>query len=105
MLFRSVNPVNGNTYAFAAVIQQTPDQNGAYVAVPLDIRVVFGRGRVKVHATFDGVSYDGSVVNMGVKHADGAVCYILGVRKDIRAAIGRQPGDTIWVTLTVAEEN
>ena len=44
---------------------------------------------MKVHATFDGAPYDGSVVNMGVKNADGSVCYIIGVRKDIRSRIGK----------------
>ena len=36
---------------------------------------------------------------MGVKHEDGSVCYIIGVTKAIRSAIGKQPGDTVHVTL------
>jgi len=84
---------------FKAIIQKVPDQDGAYIAVPFDIRAVFGKGRVPVHATFDGQPYDGSIVNMGVKNADGTVCYIIGIRKDIRAKIGKQPGDTIDVTI------
>lgn len=59
----------------------------------------FGRGRVKVHATFDGEPYDGSIVNMGVKNADGSVCYIIGLRKDIRAKIGKQAGQTVKVSI------
>jgi len=55
--------------------------------------------RVKVHATFDGEPYDGSVVNMGVKNPDGSVCYIIGLRKDIRAKIGKRPGDTVHVII------
>ena len=47
----------------------------------------------KVHATFDGVGYDGSLVRMGTP------CHILGLRKDIRTRIGKQPGDTIAVRL------
>jgi hypothetical protein len=47
----------------------------------------------------DGEPYDGSIVNMGVKNTDGSICYIIGVRKDIRARIGQQPGDTIRVTI------
>lgn len=74
-------------------------EGGAYVAVPVDIRAVYGVGRLKVHAWFDGVPYDGSVVNMGVKHPDGSVCYIIGVRKDIRAKIGKQIGDRIAVEI------
>jgi len=90
-------------YEFNAVIQKVPDQDGAYVAFPYDIRTEFGNGRVKVHATFDGELYDGSIVNMGVKNPDGSVCYIIGVRKDIRAKIGKQPGDTVRVTIRERE--
>ena len=86
-------------YEFDAVIQKTPDQDGAYVAFPHDIREIFGKGRVKVHATFDGAPYDGSIVNMGVKNPDGSICYIIGIRKDIRAQIGKQPGDSVRVVI------
>ncbi|MCL2812113.1 MAG: DUF1905 domain-containing protein [Clostridia bacterium] len=88
-----------NIYEFDAVIQKTPDQDGAYVALPFDIKTEFGKGRAKVHATFDGEPYDGSAVNMGVKNPDGSVCYIIGIRKDIRAKIGKQAGDAVRVTL------
>lgn len=88
------------TYSFDATIQPVPEKGGAYVAFPYDIRQEFGRGRVAVHVTFDGYPYDGSIVNMGVKNPDGSICYIIGVRKDIRAAIGKQPGDTVSVTVT-----
>ena len=36
---------------------------------------------------------------MGVKNPDGAVCYIIGIRKDIRTAIGKQPWDSVRVVL------
>ena len=91
------------SYEFSAVIEKVPDVDGAYVVFPYDIRAEFGKGRVKVHATFDGVPYDGSIVNMGVKRADGSVCYILGIRKDIRAQIGKQPGDSVFVTVAERE--
>jgi len=83
-------------YEFDAVIQAA-DKGGAYVAFPYDIREEFGRGRVKVHVTFDGVPYDGSVVNMGVKRPDGSVCYIIGMLKAIRAELGKVPGDLVRV--------
>ena len=89
------------TYKYDAVIQSsTVGKGGAYVAFPYDIRAEFGKGRVKVCATFDGEPYDGSVVNMGVKNDDGSVCYVIGVLKSIRAKIGKQPGDTVQVTIT-----
>jgi len=86
-------------FEFEAIIQKTEDQDVAYVAVPLDIKKEYGVGRLKVRATFDGMPYDGSIVNMGVKNADGSVCYIIGVRKDVRAKIGKQAGDVVKVTI------
>lgn len=91
--------MNPKTYEYEAVIRRVPDVDGAFVEFPFDIRAEFGRGRVKVRATFDGEPYDGSVVNMGVKNDDGSVCYIIGLRKDIRAKIAKQPGDTVKVTI------
>lgn len=86
-------------YRFDAVIQKVPDLDGAYVEFPHDIRQKFGRGRVKVHATFDDQPYDGSIVNMGITREDGSICYIICLRKDIRAKIGKQAGDTVSVTI------
>ena len=91
--------MDGKIYEFEAVIQKVPDQDGAYIAVPFDIKAEFGKGRLPVHATFDGEPYDGSIVNMGIKYPDGSICYIIGIRKDIRAKIGKQPGDTVSVTI------
>lgn len=84
-------------YAFDAVIRKVPEIDGAYVEVPFDVRQVFGKGRVKVRAAFDGVPYEGSLVRMGTPG------HILGLRKDIRAAIGKQPGDTVHVTVRERE--
>jgi len=88
------------TYTFDATIQASSiGSGGAYVAFPYDLRTEFGKGRVKVHATFDGEPYTGSIVNMGVKNPDGSICYILGMLKDIRTKLGKQPGDTVHVTV------
>ena len=92
--------MNQKIYEFEAEIKKVPDIDGAYVELPYDLKTEFGKGRIKVHATFDGESYDGSIVNMGLKNADGSVCYIIGLRKDIREKIGKQPGDTVKVTIT-----
>lgn len=88
------------TYEFEAIIQKVPDIDGAYVEFPYNVKAEFGKGRVKVYATFDGEPYDGSIVNMGIKNVDDSVCYIIGLRKDIRAKIGKQPGDNVKVTIT-----
>ena len=81
------------TYKYESLIYEAQGKGGAYVIFPYDIREEFGKGRVKVHATFDGEPYDGSIVNMGVTHADGSICYIIGIRKDIRAKIGKSSRD------------
>ncbi len=80
-------------YEFDAVIRKVPDLDGAYVEIPFDVRAEFGRGRVPVDATFDGEPYQGSLVRMGTPG------HILGIRKDIRAKIGKQPGDSVHVTV------
>ena len=72
---------------------------GAYIIFPYDIKKEFGKGRVKIHATFDGEHYDGSIVNMGVKNTDGSVCYIVGILKSIRAKIGKQASDAVHVSI------
>ena len=93
--------MNGKVYKYDAVIvSAAAGRGGAYVPFPYDIRAEFGKGRVKVHADFDGEPYDGSVVNMSVKNADGSVCYIIGIRKEIRVKIGKQPGDSVHVAVT-----
>ena len=87
-------------YEFDAVLHELPDSGRAYVVFPWDLKQETGKGRLKVHAAFDGVPYDGSVVNMGLKHQDGSVCYIIGVLKAIRTALGKRDGDTIHVVIT-----
>ena len=80
-----------------------PDIDGAYIEIPFDIRKEFGKGRVKVHATFDNEPYDGSIVNMRLNNEDGSICYIIGIRKEICNKIGKQAGDTIKVKITERE--
>ena len=93
--------MNLKVYAYDAVIRASEiGKGGAFVEFPYDVRVEFGRGRVKVHATFDGNVYDGSIVNMGVKNVDGSVCYIIGILKSIRATIGKDIGQSIHVTVS-----
>ena len=89
------------TLTFNAEIKKVPDIDGAYIEVPFDIKKQFGKGRLKVHAAFNGEPYNGSIVNMGIRNADGSICYILGIRKDIRAKIGKQPGDMIEVKVEI----
>ncbi len=84
-------------YEFEAEIKKVPDIDGAYIEIPFDVKEEFGKGRVPVTATFDGELYEGSLVKMKTP------CHIIGIRKDIRSKIGKQPGDIIKVTLRERE--
>lgn len=90
-------------YEFDGIIREVPDNGGAYVIFPWDIRKEFGRGRVKVHAEFDGVPYGGSIVNMGVKDENGDVCYVIGLLKVIRQKLDKAEGDSVHVTIRERE--
>lgn len=90
-------------YKYTTIIHPIPDKGGAYVEFPYDIRKKFGKGRLKVQVLFDGVPYEGSVVNMGVKHEDGSICYIIGIRKDIRHKIGKTAGDLVAVEVKIKD--
>ena len=85
-------------FEFDAVLHELPE-GGAYVAFPGDIRQIYGRGRVKVSAAFDGVPYEGSIVNMGLRNPDGSVCYIIGVLKAIRRQLGKGDGDVLRIVV------
>lgn len=84
-------------HEFDAEIKKNPDMDAAYVEIPFDVKATFGKARVPVHATFDSEAYNGQLVKMGTP------CHIIGIRKDIRAKIGKQPGDTVHVTLEERE--
>ena len=87
-----MNAEGNSTLEFDAVILQNEGMDAAYVEVPFDIKALFGKGRLLVHATFDGVPYDGQIVKMGTP------CHIIGIRKDIRKKIGKSFGDLVHVT-------
>ena len=80
-------------YKFTATIE--PNTGGsAYIFFPFDTKQEFGtRAQVRVKASFDGVPYSGSLVKYG--HPQ----HMLPILKDIRAKIGKAPGDTVDVVL------
>jgi len=85
--------VTRGTRSFEAEIV-TGRGGGALVEVPFSVREVYGTGgQMKVKATFDGRPYRGSLAPMG-----GGV-HVLGIRKEIRRAIGKDVGDRVTVTL------
>jgi hypothetical protein len=82
-------------HVFKAEIEN-PEKKGdlAYVTIPFNVQEVYGtKGQVKVKATFNNHPYRGVIANMGTG------CHIIGLRKDIREAIGKQVGDIINVTI------
>ena len=91
------------TYEFDAEIQSVAGIDGAFVVVPYALPSTFGCGRMKVHATFDGHPYDGSIVSSQLGASRAEKSYILGIRKDIRAAIRKQPGDVVHVSFVCAQ--
>ncbi|MBB6216148.1 bifunctional DNA-binding transcriptional regulator/antitoxin component of YhaV-PrlF toxin-antitoxin module [Anaerosolibacter carboniphilus] len=82
---------------FTAEIQKHEDIDGAYVEIPFDVEAIFGAKRVKVKASFDGAAYRGSIVRMGG-------CYMLGLTKQLRKSIGKNPGDMVEVAVEKDEE-
>lgn len=90
-------------YTFDAILHEIPEKGGAYVIFPYDLRKEFGKGRVKVHATFNDIPYDSSIINMGIKDEEGKICYIIGVRKSIRQSLNVKEGDSLHVTITLRE--
>lgn len=85
--------MNHKIYKFNAEIKKVPDIDAAYIEIPFDVKLEFGKGKVLVHATFDNEPYSGQVVRMGTP------CHIIGIRKDIRKKIGKQIGDVVKVTI------
>ena len=83
------------TYEFDAVIQDGGEKwpEAACVKFPYDVQECFGtKGQVKINATFDSVPYRGSLANMGTGH-------IVILRKDIKAQVDKDHGDTVRVTI------
>lgn len=86
-------------FEFDATLHEIPEKGGAYIVFPWNIREVFGKGRQRVRAEFDGIPYEGSIVNMGLKDSEGNVVYMIGVLKSIRQTLGKKDGDTLHVTV------
>ena len=88
------------TYRFQAEILKHEDMNAAYITFPYDVAEEFGvKGQVKVKAVFDGnIEYRGSLAKMGLD------CHCLGMTKEIRGLLGKNPGDVVTVSLHVDNE-
>lgn len=80
-------------FEFDGVMEFIPQApNSGSIPFPYDMVECFGKKSVKVKMTFDGIEYRGLLKSMG----HGPFCLI---RKDIRAKLGKGPGDVVRVTV------
>jgi bacteriocin resistance YdeI/OmpD-like protein/uncharacterized protein DUF1905 len=94
--------INPGPLEFQAKIYRNTnvDNSSAFVEFPYDLKETFGVGNlVPITATFDGrVKYRGSLAKMGGPQA------MLLLRKDVRAKLGKEPGETVQVRVVLDDK-
>ena len=79
---------------FSAELKKDSDSLMLHIDFPYDVKSLFGtRGNVKVKVTYDDVPHRGLLTNMG------GACHFLGINKELRAKIGKGPGEKVRVRL------
>ena len=93
---------NPGPIKFTAVIQRNTAvaNSSAWVQFPYDLKATYGVGNlVPFRATFDGrVTYRGSLAKMGGQSA------MILLRKDVRAELGKEPGDSLEVVIELDDK-
>lgn len=97
--------MNPKVYTFQSAIWRNPESTSDYIAFPYDAKKEFGRGLVKVHATYDGVPVDCYIRNRGFRNKDGSIRYMMVIRKEMREKIGKTWGETVDVTVQEIEDD
>ena len=95
--------MNPNKYRFEAMLWRRPDTFASYVIFPGDIKKIFGKGIVYVHATIDGEPLDCCIRNRGHKHHKNKPTYTISLRKELLDKIGKIYGDKVIVTVRERE--
>lgn len=86
-------------YEFDSLILKHEKINSGYIEFPYDVEKEFGKkGQVKVKAWFDGFLYRGSLVKMG------SPCHWIGLNKEVRKNIGKEPGEIVHVKIMEDKE-
>lgn len=79
---------------FTAILKKEAGSPMLHMDFPFDVKELFGtRGNVKVKVTYDGIPHRGLLTNMG------GGCHFLGINKDLKARIGKEAGEKVFVTL------
>jgi len=93
---------NPGPIKFTAAIKRNTDvaNSSAWIEFPYDLKETYGVGNlVPFKATFDGrVVYRGSLAKMG-----GSSAMIL-LRKDVRAELSKQPGESVEVVVELDDK-
>ncbi len=93
---------NPGPLTFQATITRnmSVSNSSAFVAFPYDLKETFGVGNlVPCKVLFDGrVPYQGSLAKMGGSQA------LLLLRKDVRALLGKEPGEEVSVRLELDDQ-
>jgi hypothetical protein len=74
-----------------------PHGSGTLLAVPFDVRAVFGKARAPVRGTVNGYPFRTTVAVYGGR-------YFLGFRREIREAAGFDDGDRLSIVLELDDE-
>jgi hypothetical protein len=82
----------GSVQRFSSVIEEA-ERRGAFVSVPLDAEMVYGRKRVPVRVAVDGEPYRGLLARTG------GPSHVLAVPKRVCERIGKGPGDSVDVAV------
>lgn len=97
--------MNPNTYKFTSRLWRLPYTFSSYVIFPGDIKKIFGKGIVYVHATIDGIPLDCCIRDRGYKNFKNKPTYSISVRREHLEQMGKTYGDTVTVIVREREKD